>query len=377
MRGHIVQRSKNGSYSIKISIGKDPETGKYKYKWYTVKGSSKDAQKRLTELLHQLDTGQYVKPGKSTVADFLKQWLETYAKQALSPRGFERYRDIINNRFIPEFGSVPLAQLKPEHLQKYYAGMLSAGLSPGSVRYHHAVIHVALKTAVKWGLVGRNIADAVDRPKKQRNDMQVWDESEINTFLQAAKGTHYYALFFTALFTGMRRSELLALRWQDIDFIYSQISVSRTLHHLKSGEYVFTQPKSEKSRRTIAMSPSLFLVLESYRKAKEVEASMRNKTVSQSDLVFSNLDKPFRPNTVTRAWSDMAKHAGVKPIRLHDARHTHASLMLKQGIHPKVVQERLGHSSIEMTLDIYSHVAPGLQELAAQRFDDIVKVEID
>ena len=176
----------------------------------------------------------------------------------------------------------------------------------------------------------------------------------------------------------MRRSELLALRWQDIDFIYGQISVSRSLHQLKSGEYIFTQPKSEKSRRTIVLPPSAFLVLESYRKAKEMEQDLLGLPFNENDLVFIGIDgKPLRPNTVTRAWSMLAAKAGIKVIRLHDARHTHASLMLKQGIHPKIVQERLGHASIQMTLDTYSHVAPGLQEIAAKRFDDILNSKTD
>ena len=137
---------------------------------------------------------------------------------------------------------------------------------------------------------------------------------------------------------------------------------------------MFTQPKSEKSHRTIALPPSAFLVLEAYRKAKETESLMLGTSLNDSDLVFSALGKPLRPNTVTRAWSMLAARAGIKVIRLHDARHTHASLMLKQGIHPKVVQERLGHSTISITLDTYSHVAPGLQEAATKRFDDALLV---
>ncbi len=204
--------------------------------------------------------------------------------------------------------------------------------------------------------------------------MQTWDESELHQFLEAARGTQYYALFYTALFTGMRRSELLALRWQDIDFIYGQIYVNRSLHQFKDGSFIFTQPETAKSRRTIALPPSAFVVLNEHRKAKEAECLLLGTSLTDSDLVFSALGKPLRPNTVSRAWANLAARAGVRVIRLHDARHTHASLMLKQGIHPKVVQERLGHASIQITLDTYSHVAPGLQEAAAQRFDDAVKV---
>lgn len=369
MRGHIKQRGKN--WSIVIDNGKDAD-GKRRQQWITVKGSHRDAERQLTKILHELDTGVYVKPAKDTMTAYLERWLLEYAKPNLTPRSYERYESITRVHLIPSLGNITLAQLRPEHLQKHYTAMLNKGLSPLTVRYHHTVIHKALATALRWGIVARNVADGVDAPRCRRSDMQTWDETELNTFLEAAKGTHYYALFYTALFTGARRSELLALRWQDVDFIYGQIYINRSLHHLKDGTYIFTAPKSARSRRTIALPPSAFLVLEAYRKAKEVEAAMLNDTVKDSDLVFNSLGKPWRPNTISRAWSILAAKAGVKPIRLHDARHTHASLMLKQGIHPKVVQERLGHASIAITLDTYSHVAPGLQEAAAKSFDAVV-----
>ena len=371
MRGHIAKRGKN-TYSVIIRRGKDPNTGKYLQSWFTVKGTKKEAEKRLAELLNQIDTGMFMKPGKSTVADFLNRWLAEYAKPNLSPRGFERYSGIIKGHLIPDLGNIPLTQLRPEHLQKHYTAKLET-LSPRTVRYHHAVIHKALQTALKWGLVNRNVADAIDPPKFHHTDMQTWSEEEVNQFLTRAKDSHYYALFHTALFTGMRRSELLALRWQDVDLLFNQVCVNRSLHHLKDGTYIFTQPKSAKSRRTIALTPSSVLVLRDHQARQRLDQTMQGIPQSDQDLVFSNIDgKPLRPNTITRAWNTLAAQCGLKRIRLHDARHTHASLMLKQGIHPKIVQERLGHASIQMTIDTYSHVTPGLQEAAALRFDDLL-----
>ena len=251
---------------------------------------------------------------------------------------------------------------------------MNDGLSATTVRYHHALIHIALQTAVKWGLVSRNVADAVDPPRIRRSEMQTWNENEVKQFLEGTKDSLYYSLFYTALFTGMRRSELLALRWQDIDFIYSQIYVNRSLHQLKDGSFIFTQPKSAKSSRTIALTPSTMLMLKEYQEKQRLERDMSGNPLTDTDLAFSNLEgEPLRPNTITRAWTTLTANCGLKRIRLHDARHTHASLMLKQGIHPKVVQERLGHSSIQMTIDTYSHVAPGIQEAAANRFDEILK----
>jgi len=373
MRGHITKRGKD-SYTIVLNLGRDPETGKRKQQWVSIKGTKKEAEKRLSELLSQLDNGIYIKPGKSTLAEFLKLWLRDYTKINLSPRGYERYESIVRVHLIPSLGNIRLTQLRPEHIQKYYITKLNSGLSARTVKYHHVVLHIALKTAVKWGLLSRNVTDAVDPPRTRNTEMNTWDEGEIILFLNTVKGTPYYALFYTALFTGMRRSELLALRWQDIDFIFSQISVNRSLHQLNDGSYIFTQPKSAKSQRAIALSPSTSLVLKEHHEKQELEKIMQGIPLTDEDLVFSHPDgKPMRPNTVSRAWTTLAAHAGLKVIRFHDARHSHASLMLKQGAHPKIVQERLGHSTISVTLDTYSHVAPGLQEAAAMRFDEAFK----
>ena len=372
MRGHIIKRGKN-SYSIAISLGKDPTTGKYKQQWVSVRGNKKDAEKRLSELLHQIDNGTFITPGKITFAEYLDKWLSDYVKPNLSPRGFERYESIIRVHLLPSLGSMTLTQLRPEHLQKHYTSRLNNGLSPLTVRYHHVVLHKALQTAVKWGLVSRNVADGVDVPRARRIEMQTWDEDDIARFLEAAKDSSYYVLFYTALFTGMRRSELLALRWCDVDLIFSQVYITRSLHQLRDGSYVFTQPKSAKSRRMIALSPSAILTLKEYKDKQEVQRVMLGVSLKDDDLVFSTVEgKPLRPNTVSRAWTIMAARSGLKVIRLHDARHTHASLMLKQGVHPKIVQERLGHATIAVTLDTYSHVAPGLQEAAAAGFDNLV-----
>jgi integrase len=200
--------------------------------------------------------------------------------------------------------------------------------------------------------------------------MRVWGEDDMFTFLESARQTPYFALFHTALFTGMRRSELLALRWCDLDLLQCQLSVTRSLHVLRGGKVIIRQPKTAKGRRLIALSPLTASVLREHQEKQSLERAMLGKPLAGEDLVFCDLEgSPLLPNTVTHAWIKLVRHTGLKPIRLHDARHSHASLMLKQGTHPKIVQERLGHASIQTTLDVYSHVAPGLQEAAAARFD--------
>lgn len=370
MRGHVVKRGKS-SYSIVVSLGRDAVTGKPKQQWESVKGTKKDAEKRLAELLHQLDTGSFMKPGKVTVAEFLNRWLLDYGRPNLTPRSLERYQSIVRVHLIPGLGNVTLTQLAAGHLQQLYSDKMAAGLQPRTVRYVHVVLHKALQTALKWGLIHRNVADGVDIPRPRRTEMHVWDAEQIKTFLQAAEDTPYFGLFHAALFTGMRRSELLALRWKDMELLLGQVSVSRGVHHLRDGSYVFTQPKSARSRRTIALPPSAVLVLQQHYEECRAQADLLGRAASDDDLVFCHIDgKPLRPETVSRAWQNLAARCGLPAIRFHDARHSHATLLLKQGVHPKIVQERLGHSSIAITLDTYSHVAPGLQAAAAARFDE-------
>jgi integrase len=368
-RGYIRQRGK-GVYNIAVSLGKDMKTKKYRYQWATVRGTETAAKKKLTELLHQVDTSTLVQSGKICLELFLQDWLKDYVYPNLAPRTAEGYEHICQHHFIPSLGSLTLNGLKLEHLQHYYSEKLSNGLSAQTVRHHHTCLHKALQTAVEWGLLARNPADAIRPPRAQGIEMQTWDSDEISTFLKAARQTPYFALFHTALFTGMRRSELLALRWRDLDLLLCKVYITRSLHVLRGGKIIIRQPKTTKGKRMIDLSPFATSVLREHREKQQLDRAMLGKPLTDNDLVFSNIDgKPLLPNTVTHNWIKLVRRIGIKPIRLHDARHSHASIMLKQGIHPKIVQERLGHSSIQITLDTYSHVAPGLQEAAAARFD--------
>lgn len=370
MRGHIKKRYK-GSYTIVLNLGRDPSTGKRKQQWISIKGTRKDAEKRLAELLHQMDNGAFIKPARTTMSEYLERWLNDYVKTNLSPRSAEGYEHIIRKHLMPALGNITLTQLKTEHLQRYYADKIAAGLSNLTVRHHHALLHKALSTAVGWGILSRNVADAMTTPRTQRQDMQTWDESEVIQFLREAKASPYYALFHTALFTGMRRSELLALKWSDVDFILGQVSVSRSLHCLQGSKIIYSPTKTAKGRRAIALTPTSFVVLSEHRNKCTADRMLLNSRLSEEDLVFCHSDgTPYLPNSITHAWIKTVRKSGLKPVRLHDARHTHASIMLKQQVHPKIVQERLGHASISVTLDTYSHVAPGLQQAAAKSFDE-------
>ncbi len=278
-------------------------------------------------------------------------------------------------------GKILLNALTAQHLQKYYSGKIldgrrdgKGGLSPRTVREHHVIIHGALQWAVKMGLLIRNVADAVDPPRYQQKEMRTFDEDGLTKFLDIARSTPYCEVFFTALYTGLRRSELLGLQWEDIDIVLAELRIVRTRHQLHDGSTVLKTPKTARSRRVIALTPSNVLMFREYLERQKSLWTLEGRTLRGSDFVFTDSEgQPLMPDTVTQAWIKLVRRAGCKGIRLHDARHSHASLMLKQGVHPKIVSERLGHASINITIDTYSHVLPGLQQAAALKFDEALQ----
>jgi integrase len=371
MRGSLVNR--NGHYSV-ILEDKDEITGKRKQRWIAVGDDCREAEKIMTRMVNDFNNGNFVRPGKVLCSEFFDRWLKEYAKINLAENTYECYDDIIRLHLSPSLGKVKLTSLKPENLQKYYADKLNSGLSNRTVRYHHTVLHNILKTAMKWGLLQRNVCDLTDPPSPVRVEMHTMNEDEIRRFLEAAKSTKYYPLFFTALYTALRRSELLALKWVDVDLLSMQVSVNKSLHQLRNGEIIVKQPKTQKSRRLVSLTPANVIVLREHRESQnKYRESIGSPVLTDNDFVFCNYNgKHLLPDSISHIWMKMVRRLGLKNIRLHDARHTHASLMLKQGVHPKIVQERLGHASIQITLDTYSHVAPGLQQAAANKFDDIM-----
>jgi len=379
MKGHITQRSK-GSWSIVIDAGKDPETGKRRQQWHTVKGTKRNAQRILHEILVTMEKGTYVKPNRLTLGDWLEQWLDSYVVMHTSLRTQESYNSIINRHILPSLGSIPLNQLQPQHIQSYYAQALSSGrtdkkggLSARSVLYHHRILSEVLSHAVKMGIVIRNVAELVDPPRVERVKMSTLTPDEVSIFLDSAKDTSYYVFFATLICTGLRRGELLALKWRNVDIDAGLLAVVETAYKLGNGEYVIKEPKTPHSRRNVSLPPSLMGLLREYKADQELLRIQLGINLNNDDFVFIRPDgNPLNPNAVTLAFKRIIRKAGLKHIRLHDLRHTHATLMLKAGIHPKIVSERLGHSNIGITLDTYSHVLPGLQEAAAERFDKIL-----
>ena len=315
------------------------------------------------------------KPWQS-LGEWLELWIGAYVKPRLSPQTVESYEMIIRRHLIPALGAIPLNQLQPQHLQDYYSRALSSGrtdgrggLSPRTVQYHHRILSEALGNAVRTEVLGRNPASAVTGPRPQRKGMATLAPWDVAAFLAAAREETHYALFYTALFTGLRLGELLGLTWGDLDIDLAQLRVVKALHK-RRGICKLMEPKSPHSRRQIALSPSLALLLRQHKTGQEAQKALLGKLLTDSDFVFCRPDgKPLDAGTVRQAFTRILRRAGLPHLRFHDLRHSHATLMLMTGVHPKIVQERLGHSSIAVTLDAYSHVVPGLQA-AARRLDE-------
>lgn len=251
MRGHVKQRSK-GTWSVVIDTGSDPHTGRRRQQWFTVKGSKREAEAKLRELIDTIEKGVYVKPGKVTLGEWFEEWLGGYAALHVSPRTIDSYREQVTRHIIPSLGGIPLAQLQPHQLEKYYAQMLAAGrvdgkggLSARTVRYHHGLIFEALKHAVKKGILMRNVAEVVDPPRRAfTSKIAIMDPAQVKKFLEAAADTPYYYLLYTALHTGMRRGELLGLRWCDLDLDMATLSVVQTIYKSKGAAH---HQRAEKS----------------------------------------------------------------------------------------------------------------------------------
>lgn len=378
MPGHIEKRSKS-SWRIVLDLGRDPVTAKRVRKVRSIKGTRRDAEKLLRQMEYEAEQGTLSHaPERLTVAEFMEQWLSDI-QHRVTPRTHERYTELLRKRVLPSFGHVRLARLQPVHIQEFYNSLLrpgarkdrrQGGLSPRTVLHHHRVIREALQAAVRLNLIPRNPADAANPPAPRQVAMRSLDLDGVRRLLAAMESSRYYPIVFLAVMTGMRQGEILGMRWNDVDWEGGAINISQSLHWIRQQGLVLSEPKTPQSRRRVAAPLSVLEVLRRHRNQQAIERAVAGPKWVEHGLVFTALDgTPLHPNTLSKQFYRIVERAGVGPLRFHDLRHTHATLLLKQGVHPKIVSERLGHSTIGITLDTYSHVLPGLQEAAATQLE--------
>ena len=377
MKAPIKARGK-GIWTFVVELPRDAN-GRRRQKRYTFHGTKGAAENERSRIVHEVTSGAYLDTRNITVGDYLDWWLESCIKPTVASRTYEGYAMIVERHLKPALGRTRLAKLNPMHVQQYETKALQEGrigsktaLSKRTVLHHHRVLHVALGHAVKTGMAVRNPLDAVQPPRPERRAMQTLDATEVHKLFAAAEGTRLYAPLQISVATGMRRGELLGLHWRDVDLAAGTLAVRWSLQTVKGEtEPVLKAPKSGHSR-TVTLPQAAVAVLSAHRKNQAAEKLLHGKDYQDTDLVFCKEGgRPWKPNAFTGLWDRFKRKQGLS-IRFHDLRHTYASLMLGEGVHPKVVQEALGHSTIAITMDLYSHVTPNLQGQAAEKLDTLL-----
>lgn len=366
--GSIYQRANTGKWVASLSI-KDA-TGKVK-RVTRIRDTRQEAARALRELQRQQDDGHQLGAKDPTLHQYLSQWLET-SQPSVRYKTYTNYQSIVEGRITPHIGGLKLSKVTPAAIQGLYAVLADGGLSPRSVVNTHAVLRRALNQAVKLGSIVRNPCDAVDSPRAPRPEMKTLTREQADAFLDFTRDDRYHALYALALTSGMRLGELLGLKWEDVDFEGARLSVRRALQHQKGRGYVFVEPKTKSSRRTINLSQGATSALREHRTRQIEERLAFEDEWRMPELVFANeWGAPLDGGWMTTRFKGVLERGGFPVIRFHDLRHTAATLLLGANVHVKLVSEMLGHSSIALTLDTYSHVIPTMHQHAASVMDEL------
>ncbi len=359
--GTKVKKHSKGGYYKAITL---PD-GKRKFVYGATKQRVIEKEK---EVRKEFDDGVTGKP--VIVGEFLKRWLNDSVRGSISQKTWERYEQICRIHLIPEIGHLKIKDLKPLQVQSLYRRKLDSGLSPRTVQYVHVTLHKALKQAMRWGHIGRNVTEAVDAPRPEKKEINPLTPEQVGILLSGLETERDRALFTLAVSTGARQSELLALMWKDLDLYRGVVSIRRALSKTREG-YVFVSPKSAKGKRSVGLIPQAIEALEIYKDGID--------GLGPDDLVFPNRGgTPLAAYLVTKPFKGICKRLGLpETTRFHDLRHTAATIWLLKGVHPKIVQEALGHSTITITLDTYSHVLPSMQDRAVKAMKESLEFHND
>jgi integrase len=347
--------------------------------------TQKECQAAMNKLLVAVEQHNYTAPTKASVKEYLtKEWLPA-VKSTIRPSTYGSYVQHVDCHVVPHIGTVKLQKLSGSQVNALYAKLAETGrkdgktgLSPMTIHHVHACLHKACKDAVRWGHISRNPLDAADPPRKKSDgtkEMRTWTKEQVKAFLEAMKDERLSPLWHTIAMTGMRRGEAIGLRWSDVDLEGGRLAVRRAL--IPNGrDVVVSEPKTIKGRRVIALDPGTVEVLKAQAARQLDEQKEWDEAWVDSGLVFTlENGAALDPESVSRYFRLAVKQSMLPQIRLHDLRHTHATLALQAGIHPKVVSERLGHATISITLDTYSHAIPAMQEEAATLIAGLVFAE--
>jgi integrase len=332
--------------------------------------TQKEAKLWIKKMLEQIDTGLSFSGAKLTLGEYLQSWLQN-AKGSIRPKTYDQYEGIVRNHLAPALGSIRLSELQPNHIQNLYGQLTENGISPRTMQLIHSVIRRALVIAQRQGLIGRNPAQVVEPPRYSKGEMQVLTDTQARQFLIAAQRSRNEVLYHLAITTGMRQSELLGLKWKDVDWAACTIQVRRQTQRVRGKGITFSEPKTRSGNRLIQFGSETLKLLSNQRKRLDIER--QSKDWQDNDLIFpSVIGTPLDQRNLLREFKELLKAARLPDMRFHDLRHTAATLMLLNGIPLLVVSRRLGHAKPSITLDIYGHYLPGMQNEAAALMDELV-----
>jgi integrase len=340
----------------------------------TVYGRTRaEASAKLAKAIADRDGGLIFDAGSLTVGDYLDRWLSNSVKDTVRERTYERYEEILRLHVKPALGRLKLRALTPAHVQDFYRDRLDNGFSPATVQKIHVILHKALSQAVSWSLVPRNASEAVRAPRPAPKEMRPLSPDGARRLLDTAEGDRLEALYVLAIHTGMRQGELLGLKWENVDLAANAIRVRHTLLRTK-GRVILGEPKTKKSRRTVNLTGAASRALEEHLERQLKVMERLGDLYRDQGLVFTTeVGTPINPSNLRkRSFAPLLQKAGLPHLRFHDLRHTCATLLLSKNIHPKYVQELLGHATVSITLDTYSHVLPGMGNQVAEAMEDVL-----
>jgi len=381
-----VTKRKDGRWEVDIPVGIDPVTGKRK-RFRAYAKSSTEANAMRIKVLRDLQTGAFIDSENITVGEWLDIWLDTYIKSKVRPNTCDNYSMLIKKHLKPTIGKVSLKKLTTIQIQRLYNEKLMSGrvdgqggLSIRSVEKIHTVLHKALKQALTENRVYRNASEGAVLPTRKQHSIRVLTNEERIRFEGVLEGDRLGRAFLLDLYSGLRRGELLALRWTDVNFEQGTLQVNRSLVRIaifgeeNKTQLSFQDPKTVKSNRTVAIPMGIMAELKKHKALQNEEKLKAGEKYEDQNLVFcTRFGLPLEPRNFNRKFADLLTKAKISDFNLHGLRHTYATILLEEDVHPKIVQEALGHSKISTTLDIYSHVSPEIMRKAADVLDVIYK----
>jgi integrase len=375
MAGQIIKRG-DRTWLVRIFMGRDA-TGKQIFHHKTIHGTKKDAEQYRNKAIREKDLGTFIEPSPITVDDYMKRWLETAARPRLRDNTYREYEGLLCRYVSPTLGGKRLADVRPLDIQSLYTTMSEKNLSARTVRFTHSVLSSAFNQAVRWRMLLQNPCGSVELPRKVSQEMQSLTPMEAARFLAEAASDRWFALFVLALATGLRPSEYFGLKWSDVDLEHGLVTVQRSLiwRSYKRGDWYFGEPKTPRSRRRIPLPASVVRALFEHRRRQSEGRLKAGAAYQNLDLVFATSEgQPLiRLNVIQKHFKPILKRAKLPDtLRLYDLRHTCATLLLAANENPKVVSERLGHSSITLTMDVYSHVLPDMQQGASDKLESLL-----